>query len=138
MAVDNEKVLKRLKNVGNPIFLLKLINNTTKFINTHQMMNKAKNVSEIYLNISLEYYIYMNGVWKKTDILNDESGVIQVSKEAVDELAELLESDSSDINKMFKEMRRIKNIQRYQEIFEIFDNSFKINLSISQLIRFAV
>lgn len=137
MVSDNEKILKKLKNVGNPIFLLRLINSTNKFITSHQVIPKAKDSSRLFVGISGRYFEYKDKKLQTVPEILDGYSFIKVSQETVDSIAKIVNADGDDLNKLFKELRKVKNIKKYQMIFEILDSDFELNLQLTQLIKYA-
>lgn len=138
MVSVNEKVLQKLKNVGDALFLLRLINSTNKLISNNQMKKKAEDTSQVFIDISGNYYEYYNNKIIPTDTIDDGSVLIRAKEEAVKRVSKLIKSDSKDLNKLFKDLRRKKNIKRYEEIFQIIDNNFEINVTMTQLIKIAL
>ncbi|MBN7275438.1 hypothetical protein GNF18_09825 [Ligilactobacillus pobuzihii] len=137
MVSDNEKILNKLKNVGNPMFLLRLINNTNKLLSKNQMSEKAQSPSQLFIEISGKPYRYQDKKLLGTETIDEGSALVKTDQETVDKIAELIESNSTDINKVFKDLRRVKNIERYQEIYAILDQNFKINVTLSDLVKLA-
>lgn len=137
MVSDNEKILNKLKNVGNPMFLLRLINNTNKLLSKNQMPEKAQSPSQLFIEISGKSYRYQDKKLLGTETIDEGSALVKTDQETVDKIAELIESDSTNINKIFKDLRRVKNIERYQEIYAILDQNFKINVTLSDLVKLA-
>ena len=138
MAAENEKVLNKLKKVGNPLFLMKLMNQANKFIASHQMEPKAEDTSRLFLIVSNDCYEF-NGK-KFVTIEHVEAGYacMKVSKEALSELATFIGSETNDVNKLFKDLKKAEHVKQYQNILAILDDSFTINLSVSQLVKFAL
>ncbi|MGF2028172.1 hypothetical protein ACQUFH_01225 [Lactococcus lactis] len=136
MASDNEKVLKKLKKVGNPMFLLRMINEVTKFIASHQMNEKAINTETIYADISGVSYKFNEKKLDKIKGFDGNAAYVKVSQTAINEVAELISSDNEDLNKLLKDLRKVRNLKLYKEILNILDSSFEINISLTQLIKF--
>lgn len=137
MASDNEKILSKLKKVGNPIYLLRLINNTNKLISANQMKTKAKDTSQLFLDIDGSYYEYENRKFSPTTVIEENTAIVKISEETVDRISLLVGNNSDDINVLFRELRRVKNIKKYDKIFQILDNNFETNISLAQFVKFA-
>lgn len=136
MPSDNEKVLKKLKNVGNPMFIVHLINSTNKLISKNQAEKKAQDISSLFFDISGNYYEYDDKQIVSTDTVEGDSALISMKKDTVKQVSEIIGSDSSDLNKLFKDLRKVRNIKKYEELYNVLDQNFRINVTLSQLIRF--
>lgn len=137
MASDNEKILMKLKNVGNPIFLLRLINSTNKLIANNQMSVKAKDLSRLFVDIGGKGYEYENGTLVRNDFIEEDYAMVKVQKDTINDIARLIGSENDNINILFRDLRRVKNIKKYDKIFQILDNNFETNISLAQFVKFA-
>ena len=137
MVSEKEQLLKKLKNVGNPLFLVKMMNQGNKFMASHQIEPKAEETDRMFLDISGVYYELQKKQAVPVETIDAKYIVIKMSQQAVDALAELTQSDSKNLNKLLKDLKKVENIKKYQEIFAILDDSFAINVSVSQLIKVA-
>lgn len=137
MASDNEKILKRLKNVGNPMFLLRLLNSGTKFVSSHQMAEKAHDTSRLFLDISTEYFEFHGKKLTSIDKIPAGSALIRVSRDAVENVAKIINSDADDVNVLFKDLRRSRNIKKYALLLDALDKDCQMNIQLTQLVKFA-
>ena len=137
MVSEKEQLFKKLKNVGNPLFLVKMMNQGNKFMASHQIEPKAEETDRMFLDISGVYYELQKKQAVPVETIDAKYIVIKMSQQAVDALAELTQSDSKNLNKLLKDLKKVENIKKYQEIFAILDDSFAINVSVSQLIKVA-
>lgn len=129
-------ILQKLVNVGNPVFLVKLLNNTSSFVKEHQNKHPNQDNSEkVYVSIANEIFLLTGKSFIKVDKLPEDCSLVILSKENYDELATFLKISDSKVNlkKLMKSLRKVDNIKRYQEIMRIISSSFSTNMSIPQL-----
>ncbi|UXV61695.1 hypothetical protein [Lactococcus cremoris] len=109
--MDNSinKILGRLSNVGNPIFLLRMLQEIRGYIKKHPLDYPiSDNFNNVYFDIEGEISLIENMLVTKGVTLPAKANVITF---------------------LLKEMRSVKNIKKYQEILEAGDESFSTNLT---------
>ncbi|MDG4990374.1 hypothetical protein [Lactococcus lactis] len=135
MDNDINKVLGRLSNVGNPIFLLKMLKEVRGYIKRHFVdYPTSHEYNTIYFDIEGEVYLIENMLVTKIVTLPDKANLITLSEQALYKIAHLLgvKNDEMLISNLLKEMRSIKNIKKYQDLLEAGETSFSTNLTSNQ------
>lgn len=142
MNNSSKKVLlQRLAKVGNPVFLVKLLNSISSFIKSHQNdYPNEDNSKELYISVGHDIFLLKGKSFIQVDNLPNDCSLVVLSKENYDELASLLKIDNSkvDLKKFMKSLRKVDSVKRYQEIMEIISPSFSTNMSIPQLTQLVV
>ncbi|MDG4956416.1 hypothetical protein [Lactococcus lactis] len=135
MENNINKVLGRLSNVGNPIFLLKMLQDIRRYIKRHfGDYPTSHEYNTIYFDIEGKIYLIENMLVTKVATLPDKANLINLSEQALYKIAHLLgvKNDEMMISNLLKEMRSIKNIKKYQDLLEVGDASFSTNLTSNQ------
>ncbi|WP_050800251.1 hypothetical protein [Lactococcus cremoris] len=132
--MDNSinKILGRLSNVGNPIFLLRMLQEIRGYIKKHPLDYPiSDNFNNVYFDIEGEISLIENMFVTKGVTLPAKANVITLSEQALYKIALLVGvvNDEMLISNLLKEMRSVKNIKKYQEILEAGDESFSTNLT---------
>ena len=142
MNNSSKKVLlQKLAKVGNPVFLVKLLNSISSFIKSHQNDHPNEdNPKELYIAVGQDIFLLKDESFIQVDNLPSDCSLVVLSKENYDELVSFLKIDNSeiDLKKLIRSLRKIDNIKRYQEIMKIISPSFSTNMSISQLTQLVV
>lgn len=135
MENNINKVLVRLSNVGNPIFLFKMLQEIRRYIKRHFLdYPTSHEYNTIYFDIEGKIYLIENMLVTKVATLPDKANLINLSEQALYKIAHLLgvKNDEMMISNLLKEMRSIKNIKKYQDLLEVGDASFSTNLTSNQ------
>lgn len=135
MENNINKVLGRLSNVGNPIFLLKMLQEIRRYIKRHFLdYPTSHEYNTIYFDIEGKIYLIENMLVTKVATLPDKANLINLSEQALYKIAHLLgvKNDEMMISNLLKEMRSIKNIKKYQDLLEVGAASFSTNLTSNQ------
>lgn len=135
MENNINKVLGRLSNVGNPIFLFKMLQEIRRYIKRHFLdYPTSHEYNTIYFDIEGKIYLIENMLVTKVATLPDNANLINLSEQALYKIAHLLgvKNDEMMISNLLKEMRSIKNIKKYQDLLEVGDASFSTNLTSNQ------
>ena len=135
MENNINKVLGRLSNVGNPIFLFKMLQEIRRYIKRHFLdYPTSHEYNTIYFDIEGKIYLIENMLVTKVATLPDKANLINLSEQALYKIAHLLgvKNDEIMISNLLKEMRSIKNIKKYQDLLEVGDASFSTNLTSNQ------
>ncbi|GFH42249.1 hypothetical protein Hs30E_08000 [Lactococcus hodotermopsidis] len=133
---ENQSLLAKLKNVGNPIFLAKMINEVRKFINQHQTeFPQGENRETIYLAVSDKVFKLTNGKILTLKSLPNKGSLIRVSQRELQAFAQLLEVESDDFGKLIKALGKKTNLKQYQKITKSVDTSFETNLTFNDFVK---
>lgn len=135
MENNINEVLGRLSNVGNPIFLFKMLQEIRRYIKRHFLdYPTSHEYNTIYFDIEGKIYLIENMLVTKVATLPDKANLINLSEQALYKIAHLLgvKNDEIMISNLLKEMRSIKNIKKYQDLLEVGDASFSTNLTSNQ------
>lgn len=135
MENNINKVLGRLSNVGNLIFLLKMLQEIRRYIKRHFLdYPTSHEYNTIYFDIEGKIYLIENMLVTKVATLPDKANLINLSEQALYKIAHLLgvKNDEMMISNLLKEMRSIKNIKKYQDLLEVGAASFSTNLTSNQ------
>ncbi|MCC4119542.1 hypothetical protein [Lactococcus lactis] len=135
MENNINEVLGRLSNVGNPIFLFKMLQEIRRYIKRHFLdYPTSHEYNTIYFDIEGKIYLIENMLVTKVATLPDKANLINLSEQALYKIAHLLgvKNDEMMISNLLKEMRSIKNIKKYQDLLEVGDASFFTNLTSNQ------
>ncbi|AJA58149.1 hypothetical protein QI18_04765 [Lactococcus lactis subsp. lactis] len=121
--------------MGNPIFLLKMLQEIRGYIKRHPLDYPISDkFNNIYFDIEGEIYLIENMLVTKNVVLPDKANVVTLSEQALYKIAHLIgvTNDEMLISNLLKEMRSVKNIKKFHDILEIGDESFSTNLTSNQ------
>lgn len=137
--MNNESIkiiLKKLVNVGNPGFLLHLLNDVGSFVKAHQNgFPNDGNTTRSYLVIGNDTFLLSGRLLSSIEKYPESCCLIYLSKEDYIKLTKLLGMSTKevDIKKLMKLLRKVDNIRNYKLIMEVISTSFSTNMSIIQL-----
>ena len=135
----SEKVLlKKLKIVGNPFVLLKMMNDSRVFINNHQI-DFPKNADQaIYIQVDEKFYQLDKAELKKHSEVR-AGNYIFISDRALLNVKKLLSlNPDASLSAVFSQLRKARNIKQYKELFQAVEEDFKTNLKMVDLVEIAI
>lgn len=142
MHSNLKKIKNRLSNVGSPVFMYHLLNDTVSFIKEHQSEYPCnEEVKKAYIVIGESKFILQEQkISGFSEIYPTGCPLITMSKENYLELMSFLgESNTKiDLKRLIQLLRKVDNIKKYKEIMGIISNSFSTNMSVIQLSRLVV
>ena len=135
-------ILIKLKKVGNPVFLLKMVRDVNKFIKQHQIdYPKATDFDIIHFQIIKQVFeVSPMGIQPLLTIPN-QANVIRVSREALKDVYDFVASEqgaSDDLERLttvLNQLRKLRNIKQYKTILKLVDVSFETNLKMGDIIK---
>lgn len=139
---ENESLIAKLKNVGNPVFLLKMSYDLRKFLQHHQVdFPQTGDFDRVYIEVSgMPFECYQAGV-AKLELMHEKGSVIRMSRDALIGVANLfhtefeVKDDESLLSSLLIDLRKVRHIKQYKNILMIIDQSFETNLRMKELIK---
>lgn len=135
----SEKVLlNKLKSVGNPFVLLKMMNDSRVFINNHQIDFPKNEEQAIYIQVDDEFYQLDKGEIKKNMEVT-AGNYIFISGTALSKVKKLLSLDSdAPLSDVLSQLRKAKNMKQYKVLFQAVEEDFKTNIKMLDLVEIAI
>lgn len=142
---EKETLIAKLKNVGQPMFLIKISQDVRRFLNAHQVrFPQTGDFDRVYLDVSgAAFEIYEAGV-SELEVMPEKGSLIRVSREALIEVAELLhiemdrENDDELLSSLLNALRNSKSIKQYKAILAILDDAFETNLKMRDFAKIVI
>lgn len=139
---ENENIYSRLKNVGNPMFLLKMSYDIRKFLQEHQVdFKQTGDFDRVFLEVSDEAFECYDAGVAKLELMPEKGSLVRLSRESLIEIAENLQiefdkkNDESLLSSLLTELRKVKHIKEYKTILMIIDSSFQTNLKMTEFVK---
>lgn len=142
MMNEIDIVLAKLKKVGSPVFLFKMVRDVNKFIKHHQFIFPKTIVLDIvYIQITKQVFeVTPKGIFTLSEIPS-QANVIKLSRESLLDVYNFVGSEQLAINDLekltiiLKQLRQSKNIKQYKTILKFVDTSFETNLGMRDIIK---
>ncbi len=139
MRSEINNIFNRLKTVGNPQFLIGLLNSINKLFKNRIEYPMDNNTNKIYFRIDNEYFKIDNLKVESINILPKACPFFSLSKTSIFAILELLDITGEDyLNDLLIQLKRIKNIRRYKEIIKIIQSDFKTNMTVLEFTKIIV
>lgn len=142
---ESDTVIDKLKNVGNPISLLKMSYDVRKFLQNHQIVFlQTEDFDRVFVDISGKTFECYDAGVALLEVLPEKGSLIRISREALIQVADLLQiefevgDDKSLLSNLLTDLRRVRNIRQYKAILAIIDQTFETNLNIKELLKIAI
>lgn len=142
---ENETVCARLKNVGNPMFLLKMSYDIRKFLQEHQVdFPQTGDFDRVFVEVSDQAFECYDAGVVKLELMPEKGSLVRLSRASLIEIAENLQiefdkkNDESLLSSLLTELRKIKHLKEYKIILMIIDSSFQTNLKMTELVKIVI
>ena len=139
---ENENLIAKLKNVGNPIFLLKMSYDIRHFLQKHQVdFPQTGDFDRVYAEVSDQAFECYDAGVAKLEHMPEKGSIVRVSRDALIKVAGVLQTefdaknDENLLSSLLVDLRKVKNIKQYKTILALIDQSFETNLKMSELVK---
>jgi hypothetical protein len=138
---DIDKILERISVIGNPVFLLKMLNDINRLMKEHRESYPiGDKCRDLYLIVGERYYKILKKEFVISKDLPSEACIVRLSHSDLRKVGNIVgvKNRKDEINEIYTQLRRIKNIKQYNIIIEAVRPSFSTNLSMAQLATIVV
>lgn len=136
--MSEKQLLKKLKSVGNPFVLLKMMNDSRSFVSSHQTGFPKNDDQAIYIQVDDEFYKFYNTKIRHHKAVT-AGNYIFVSEKALNQVKKIILLDSeATLSDVLLQIRKVKYIKQYKVLFQAMNEDFKTNLKMTDLVNLAI
>ncbi|MCJ1970977.1 hypothetical protein [Pseudolactococcus carnosus] len=136
--MSEKLLLSKLKSVGNPLVLLKMMNEIRIFVKSHQIDFPKNEDKSIYIQIDDVFYqVEQNRIENHKAV--SEGNYIFMSEAALLKVKKIMSLDSTvSLSEVIISLRKARNIKQYKLLLEAVNDDFKTNISMVNLVEIAI
>ncbi|SOB47480.1 conserved hypothetical protein [Lactococcus piscium] len=136
--MSEKQLISKLKSVGNPLVLLKMMNDIRVFVNNHQTDFPKNEDKTIYIQIDDVFYQIEHEKIEKHQAVS-EGNYMFLSEAALLRVKKILLLDSTaSLSEVITNLRKAKHIKQYKLLFEAVNDDFKTNITMANLVEIAI
>ena len=136
--MSEKLLLSKLKSVGNPLVLLKMMNEIRIFVKSHQIDFPKNEDKSIYIQIDDVFYQVEQNRNENHKAVS-EGNYIFMSEAALLKVKKIMSLDSTvSLSEVIISLRKARNIKQYKLLLEAVNDDFKTNISMVNLVEIAI